>query len=442
MMKMTDPLVDKVRDYCRKWDMLPQGGTVLCAVSGGRDSMALLHLLSGMAGETGFQVAVGHFNHHLRDTAGRDEEFVRDWCRKHGIPFTCGQGNVREFAREEGLSIEDAARTLRYAFLESAAKELGADRVAAAHHRDDNAETLLLHLVRGSGMQGLGGIPPVRGIIVRPLLDVSREEINGYVARNHIPFVEDETNQDAAYTRNRLRLEVLPLLENIAPGCTGRIAGTAALAREENAYLQREADALLPPPADGAVTLPISVLNRQDEVLRRRLVRGMAQRLGESLSLRQTEAVLRSGSSSFLDLSGGLCAVRTKQELIIKRRTPPPPPSILREGTQIWGDWQVTVERCSAPTDETPSRITVRDTGEVLTISPWDGTGRLYVGNGYRTIKRLFADHGIPPAARGEYPAILANGKTIAVFGAAVDWNSRPGDGEAALAITFLRVKK
>ena len=100
------------------------------------------------------------------------------------------------------------------------------------------------------------------------------------------------------------------------------------------------------------------------------------------------------------------------------------------------------MERCSAPAGETPSRITVRDTGEVLTISPWDGSGRLHIGNGCRTIKRLFADHGIPPAARGEYPAILANGKTIAVFGAAVDWNSRPGDGEAALAITFLRVEK
>ena len=184
--------------------MLPGGGTVLCALSGGRDSMAMLHILSRLA-EEGFRVAAAHFNHRLRSAADRDEAFVRDWCRERDIPLTCGAGDVRTFAAREGLGIEDAARKLRYAFLETAARDMGADRIATAHHREDNAETVLLHLLRGTGLQGLGGIAPVRGKIVRPLLETSRAEIDEYVQRNSIPYVEDESNQDTHFTRNRLR---------------------------------------------------------------------------------------------------------------------------------------------------------------------------------------------------------------------------------------------
>lgn len=435
MTKMTDPLEPRVRDFCRKWNMA--GGTVLCAVSGGRDSMALLHLLSMIAGDVGFQLAAAHFNHQLRCSAERDEAFVRDWCRKQGIPLTCGRGNVRDFAKREGLSIEDAARVLRYAFLQDAAEDLGADRIAVAHHRDDNAETLLLHLIRGAGMQGLGGIPPVRGKIVRPLLDVSRDEINAYIVRHSLPFVEDESNRDPAYTRNRLRLEVLPLLEEIAPGSAGRIAAAAMLVREENEYIQREADALLPMVHDNAITLPASVLNHTDVVLGRRLVRGMALRLGESLSQRQTDAVLRLGNNRFLDLPGGLCAVRTRHELTIRRQPLPLPALALHEGCQVWGDWQVTVERCEGPVEETDCRVVLRDAGEPLTIAPWDGAGRLRVENGSRTIKKLFADRGIPVGERMRHPAVLMNGKIAAVFGVAVDWSYRPVAGEAVLAVTL-----
>lgn len=401
----------------------------MCAVSGGRDSMALLHLLSSLAEDVGFQVAAGHFNHQLRDTAGRDEDFVREWCRKHGIPFACGRGDVRGFAKREGLSIEDAARVLRYEFLENAAADLGADRIAAAHHREDNAETLLLHLIRGAGLQGLSGIPPVRGKIVRPLLNASRDEINAYIERYALPFVEDESNQDTAYTRNRLRLEVLPLLEEMAPGCGGRISRTAGLLREENQHIQSEADELLPAVKDSTISLPVPLLEEKDIVLKRRLVRGMALRLGGSLNLRQTDAVLNLKSNGFLDLPGGLCAVRTRQDLTLKLQSPPPSPLDLHEGVQIWGNWHVSVERRDAPAAETECCMVLRDRGEVLTIAPWDGSGRLKVENGCRTIKRLFADKGIPIGERDSHPALLADGKIVAVAGVAVDWDYRPAGG-------------
>ena len=128
--------------------MLPRDGLVLCAVSGGRDSMVLLHLLCALAREGGFQIAAAHFNHQLRPTAGRDEAFVRDWCAGRGIPFRAGSGDVAAYARETGTSLEDAARQLRYRFLEESADALRAVRIATAHHREDNAETVLLHLLR------------------------------------------------------------------------------------------------------------------------------------------------------------------------------------------------------------------------------------------------------------------------------------------------------
>lgn len=440
MMKRDDPLVRQVRDFCRRQGMLD--GLVLCAVSGGRDSMAMLHLLSALAEECRFQVAAAHFNHRLRPAADRDEAFVRDWCREKNIPLTCGAGNVREFAVREGLSIEDAARTLRYAFLESAALDMGAARIATAHHREDNAETVLLHLLRGTGLQGLGGIAPVRGKIVRPLLEVSRAEIDEYVTRNQIPYVEDESNQDARFTRNRLRLEVLPLLEEMAPGASRRIAAAAALLREDGEHLRREAEALLPEGEDGAVILPIPVLNRQDGALRRRLVRAMGQRLGAELSREQTEAVLSLKNGGYLDLPQGLCAVRKPHQLILQKQPPPPPPLALHEGEQNWGRWKVTLERRTAPVESAPDRVVLRDTGGELTVAPWDGAGRLAVENGSRTIKRLFADAGIPIERRGEHPAVLLDGTPVAVLGVATDWTFRPRMEENCAVITLCRLNE
>lgn len=436
MTKMIDPLVRKIRAFCEKRDLLPREGTVLCALSGGRDSMALLHILSRLAEEAGFQVTAAHFNHRLRSTADRDEAFVRNWCREQGIPLTCGAGNVREFARRERLSVEDAARTLRYAFLETAARDMGAARIATAHHREDNAETVLLHLLRGTGLRGLGGIPPVRGRIVRPLLETSRREIDGYVARHEIPYVEDESNRDAAYTRNRLRLEVLPVLEELFPGCGARLAGTAGLLREENGHLQREAEALLP--REGT-EVPSSLLAAQDGAMARRLVETLGARLGASLDRRQVEAVLDLGAGGHLDLGGGLYAVRRSGALVLGRKEVPPPPLELREGVQRWGPWSVAVRRGTGAPPERAGAVLRGDLEGALTIAAWDGRGRLAVANGSRTIKRLLAGRGVPVDRRGEHPVLLRAGRTVAVLDVAVDWELLPVEGGPWVAVDISR---
>ena len=421
--------MEQVEAFCGKWDMLPRGGLVLCAVSGGRDSMCLLHLLRALAAGGGFQVAAAHFNHRLRPGADRDEALVRDWCREQGILLEVGRGDVRAFARETGKGLEDAARTLRYRFLEEAADRLGAARIATAHHLQDSAETVLLNLLRGAGLRGLGGIPPVRGRIIRPLLETGRAEINRYLEENAIPFAEDETNADPAYTRNRLRLEVLPLLEDISPGCTGRMAGTGALLREEEEHLRQEAEASASMRCR-ADAVTVSGVWREDAVIGRRLIRSAARRLGAELDRRSTENVWRLSGGGYLNLPGGLCALRTGESLTVRRQPPSPPPLPLREGEQVWGPWRVTVQKRSSPPPEEPDAVLLRDTGRPLTIASWDGRGRLGVANGSRTIKRLFADAGIPVDRRWEHPAVLLEGRPAAILGVAVDWSLRPREGE------------
>ena len=219
-MKRTE--LPRAEALCARY--LDKNRPVLAAVSGGLDSMCLLHFLRG----EGYDVSCAHFNHQLRgEEAARDEDFVRAWCEKEGIPFYLGTGDVRAHARATGKSEEEAARDLRYAFLRETAQMLGA-QIALAHHADDNAETVLLNFVRGTDLRGLCGMRPKQGDIVRPFLEQTREELVTYARAHNIPHVEDHTNADPnAAARNYLRLEILPRLRELNPRAPQHIATTA-----------------------------------------------------------------------------------------------------------------------------------------------------------------------------------------------------------------------
>ena len=175
-------MIEAVKALTAEYDMLPRGGAVLCAVSGGADSMCLLHLLSALAEEGGFRVEAAHYHHGMRGAAAdADAAFVADWCRARDIPCAVERGDVYGEAARLGLGVEETGRRLRYDFLRRTARARGCGRIATAHNADDNLETLLLHLARGAGLHGLAGIPPRRGEIVRPLLTTSRAEIGAYL---------------------------------------------------------------------------------------------------------------------------------------------------------------------------------------------------------------------------------------------------------------------
>ncbi len=224
-----------------RFDLIPPGSGVLCALSGGADSMYLLcRLLEGRE-KYGWTVQAAHLDHGLRETAKRDEEFVRAQCETRGVPLTVGRAGVAEFARREGLSIEEAGRVLRYAFLEETARQEGLDFIATGHHAGDNAETVLMNLIRGCGLKGLTGIPERRGNIVRPMLAVDRSEIEAYLTKHNVPHVEDETNTDLNYTRNKVRHQLLPLLEELNPQAAAHIAAAARRLVEDEEELSRQA---------------------------------------------------------------------------------------------------------------------------------------------------------------------------------------------------------
>ncbi|HQG67961.1 MAG TPA: tRNA lysidine(34) synthetase TilS [Paludibacteraceae bacterium] len=208
-------ILKKVELYIEKNKLLfPEKGKILVGVSGGRDSVALLDILIKL----GYRCTVAHCNFHLRgEESDRDEKFVQQLSFNLNIPYYSVDFDTVNYAKQKNISIEMAARELRYSWFTSLAEKINAQAIAIAHHADDNVETLLMHLVRGTGLKGLTGISPKNGLIVRPLLCCTRNEINEYIKNNNLSFIEDSTNQSVDFQRNKIRLQVIPLLEEINP---------------------------------------------------------------------------------------------------------------------------------------------------------------------------------------------------------------------------------
>ena len=222
-------MLNKVADFIAKHRLLSREGLHLVALSGGADSVALLLILK----ELGYRIEAAHCNFHLRgEESNRDEDFVKELCRKQDIPFHVIHFDTKEYAALHQVSVEMAARELRYGYFRQLRQDIGADKVCVAHHRDDAVETLLMNLMRGSGVHGLTGIRAHHGEIVRPLLAVSRQEIEEYLHSIGQDFVTDSTNLVDDVLRNKIRLNVLPLLEKINPNVAENIGKTARFMQE------------------------------------------------------------------------------------------------------------------------------------------------------------------------------------------------------------------
>ncbi len=251
--------------------LLPQNLGIVIALSGGADSMALLYTLSALRETQGLRLAAAHVHHGLRgEEADRDAAFVRAQCEELHIPCETLFAHVAE-ERQTGEGIEQAGRRIRYAFFERVREQYGLDCIATAHHADDNLETVLLHLTRGSGLRGLCGIPATGRHILRPLLGVSRDEIEAYCAAKGIPFVVDSTNADTVYSRNRIRAEVIPQLKAINPQVVDACTRMTAQLKEENAFLEELAAKALHDAIDGDGYLRTVLLETPLPLLKRAL---------------------------------------------------------------------------------------------------------------------------------------------------------------------------
>lgn len=426
-----------------RFDLIPPGSGVLCALSGGADSMYLLcRLLEGRE-KYGLTVCAAHFNHGLRPTAGCDEDFVRDWCKQQDVPFYARRGSVAEFARQEKRSVEEAGRVLRYRFLEDTAREAGLELIATGHHAGDNAETVLMNLIRGCGLKGLTGIPERRGNIVRPMLEVTRAEIEAYLKERGVPHVEDETNGDPAYTRNRVRGELLPLLEQLNPQAAAHIAAAARRLREDEEELSRQAAPLAAEGLDipDGVALPVRVLRDAPRPLALRACALTLDRAGLGGGAVHLESVLAlargDDPSARVHVPGG--SVGRQYELLVffpGADGLSPAPVKLREGEQSWGGWSITCvpAPCPAKAYVSPWEFYLRP-GEYL-IRPRREGDRLTLGKRPgKTVKKLMIEGKIPARRRERVPVLALGDRAAAVGGLGPERECLAAPGAPALHI-------
>ena len=426
--------------------LLPPGGHVLCAVSGGADSVCLLSLLRGCPDIT---LSAAHFNHCLRGAeADGDEAFVGSLCAEWGIPFYSGRGDVAAYAAEKGLSAETAAREMRYAYLYGQADALGADCIATAHNANDNAETLLLRLARGTGLKGLCGIPRKRGRLIRPLLSVTREEILCYLDEQGIAHREDSTNALDEAARNRIRHHAVPALESVSSGAVRSLCRTAEVLGEDGEYLSAQAREAYARICDGE-SLSVSGLTALHPALRRRVLELFTN--GNLLyPHRQALLKLCEGSENGTLSLPGLTVRRSYDRLLRESgENPPLPERELVPGESIrWGEYRIS----TGLTKEKPGIQNSFNTfffaygricGKLFLTSRRDGDTILFAHReGTRSLHRLMIDAKIPAPERSAVPVLRDEAGVLAVYGFGRSRRAQPEDGETVLRVTIEKTGK
>ena len=321
-------IIDQVRQTIRKFHMINRGQQVLVAFSGGPDSSALLHILHTLREELHITLCAGHLNHQIRGReADEDERFARDLARKLDLPIAVQKVDVPALVRQRRQSVELVAREVRYQFLEEAARQTGASVIALGHNADDQVETVLLNAFRGAGTEGLAGIPPVRGLYVRPLIEVNRPEIELYCKEHQLHPRTDSTNRLPEHKRNLVRLAILPALEQYFPGVRSNLLRTAEIAREDVGLLHAQADEALRALAGhlepGRVSLDLRCFRLLPPALQRRVAREAVRRVRGDLlgiemvhveAMRTLAATRLTGKR--LELPGGVQVFVRYNELI------------------------------------------------------------------------------------------------------------------------------
>lgn len=471
---MPAKLTNRVGHFLRHTGRVRAGDRVAAAVSGGADSVALFHLLLEWREELGITVAVAHFHHQLRGAeADADEHFVAELAGKHGCEFFCERADVRAAAREHGWNLEDAGRRLRYAWFEKIVAEGRAQRVAVAHTADDQAETVLARLLRGTGPAGLSAIYPEKGVVLRPLLEVRRAELRSYLRERGQSWREDESNRDATRLRARIREKLLPLLErDFQPAAVAHMNELAQLSREDEAFWAALLEATL---ARMAPTNDLSqgvnirdlldplpgVNSEAATALAKRLIRRLALQVKDELGemgkvhIEQVLELARHGASGQrLELPGGVCVEREFDRL---RFTSIPRGRATKEtaGREFSYEYSVQLPRegdvsvalpaigkrlglkvfdWPAAASDTSMEAQALDRDRLqapLVVRNWHA-GDAYRPAGRRQahkLKELFLRHRIPARSRRAWPVLTSGGRIAWALGLPVAVEFAAGKG-------------
>lgn len=318
-----DKFTQKILETIRKNELIPGGTRVTVGFSGGADSLCLLYVLKSLESLLKCNIDAIHVNHNLRGAeALRDQEFCRDFCTEHGIPFEAVSVDVKGYAGVHGLSTEEAARILRYKALSERAS-----LIAVAHHSEDQAETILLNMLRGTGVKGLSGMAYKRDSIIRPLLNVSKEDILSFLRENSLTFVTDSTNLENDYARNRIRNEVMPVLKSINSRAAEHICLMGEKSAEADAYLRSQAEEYVRKNAavsGGELRIPRKKLAEKPLIFRRYVIIACISFLNIPLKdwgekhFSDIDKALSAPKGFHTDLPSGVKADTTYTEMILK----------------------------------------------------------------------------------------------------------------------------
>lgn len=411
-------MLNKLLHMLRGYEMLMPGDTVTCAVSGGADSMALLFAMYLLKDKLEISVRAAHFNHCLRGSeSDRDEAFVRAFCDRYDIPLTVGSGEV--VAGKKGL--EAAARDARYAFLRTLP-----GKIATAHTADDNAETVLMRMVRGTGLKGLGAIAPVRGRVIRPMLLVTRQQVMAFLKEYHISYVEDSSNAEDLFLRNRLRHQVMPLLKQENPRLAENLSAMALRLREDEQALCGAYDF-----SDG---IAAEELRQLPKARRSRVIGAFL----ESCGVKELEAahitlaeelVFSTNPSARADFPGGVTVCRRYDRLVCAEPLAPiKPVSLSCPG-------QTELPELGLRVICTPAEEAV-NASDTFTVVPADTVvlrcresgDAMRLPGGTKSLKKIFIDRKIPAQDRLRIPVVADEKGVLGVYGIGVNLDRVPGE--------------
>ena len=385
------------------------GDQVVCAVSGGADSMALLWGLYLLREELELTVSAAHFNHRLRGAeSDADEQFVREFCDRFEIPLSVGSAQIKP--GKKGL--EAAAREARYGFLKSLPGKL-----ATAHTADDNAETVLMHLVRGTGLKGLGGIAPVSGRLIRPMLNITRRQVEAFLEEYHIPHIEDSSNAGDAFLRNRLRHQVMPLLQAENPRLAENVSAMAQRLRYDEQALAELADFDALPKVEQLRQLAPAVRSRMLE----RFLKENGVREPEAQHIALAESLVFSPKpSASAEFPGGVRVSRNYDRLEVRPEEKPLDTCYLPEnGVLEIPGWRITVSAAEKIVN-TKDTFTVIPRGAIL-VRCRQSSDAIKLSGGTKSVKKLFIDRKIPAYQRLQIPVIADDAGLLGVYGIGAD---------------------
>jgi tRNA(Ile)-lysidine synthase len=433
------PLATEVRSALMGLGMPCAGETVVVGLSGGPDSVALADVLAGLSAQHGFRVVAAHLDHCLRPDSREDAVFCVDLCGRLGIPLRTGVADVRARARRDRGGLEEAARLERYAFLRSVMREEGGASVAVAHTRDDQAETLLMRLVRGAGSRGLSGMRPRTGDLIRPLLGASRADVLEHLRRRGLPWREDPTNVDLSLLRNRVRRELLPYLESrFNPNVRETLARTAALLRDETEILEGLADALFAEVGrkggNGVVLRRQALLSARRAVARVAIRRAIEMAGGlHGVSGAHVERILTLASSTApsgrrLPLPGGREARFSFGEIQIGPATGAPRPFAfplpVPGRVALPGGLAVVARQARGPVSSRGEAAVVAVPEGPLVVRTRRSGDRVRTHGREVSLRRFLIDRRIPAFDRAALPVVAAGDQVLWIPGQPVECGS------------------